>query len=78
MCPPNRLVSDELLGHLCGHVHACTALKKFRITLANWDQLDEFGSKVFDFCQMLLVSTDKLWTPPVNRQKQKSGQVEEE
>ncbi|KAG8684692.1 ATP-dependent DNA helicase sgs1 [Ceratobasidium sp. 394] len=71
MCPPNRLISDELLWQLCKRLHACTTMDRFRLVLATWERLDEFGTSLYEFCQRLLVSTDQLYSPPNNQRKRK-------
>ncbi|KAG8756128.1 hypothetical protein FRC12_010678 [Ceratobasidium sp. 428] len=81
LCPPNRLISDRLLTHLCKRLHVCTTMERFRAMLIMWDRLDEFGEPLFEFCQKLLVSTDKLFVAPKPRQKRKREaevEVEEE
>ncbi|KAG8690299.1 hypothetical protein FRC09_012045 [Ceratobasidium sp. 395] len=55
--------------------------ERFRAMLIMWDRLDEFGEPLFEFCQKLLVSTDKLFVAPKPRQKRKREaevEVEEE
>ncbi|KAG9074586.1 hypothetical protein FS749_013828 [Ceratobasidium sp. UAMH 11750] len=71
ICPPNRLISDQLLNHLCKRLHVCTTLDRFRFTLADWDRLDDFGADLYTFCQKLVISTDKLYSPPKKRRKRK-------
>ncbi|KEP49080.1 DEAD/DEAH-box helicase [Rhizoctonia solani 123E] len=73
-CPSTMLVTDHLLRSLCKWIHACTTYQTFRRVMADWERMEEFGPRLYAFCQKVLPVADTLWTPPLRRKRK----IEEE